>query len=64
MKKIGSFVYFPCFLPELWSVNYPKKGISYNFVQTSARNLTLLKQFTYVHLKVLRNLVQFIDFKH
>ena len=58
MKKIGSFVYFPCFLPELWCANYPKKDISDNFVQTSARNLTVLKQFTYVHLKVLITLFE------
>ena len=30
-----SFVYFPCFLPDLWSLNFPKKGIFYNFVLTS-----------------------------
>ena len=35
-----------------------KKGIFYNFVLTSARNLSLLKQFTYMHLKVLTILFQ------
>ena len=35
-----------------------KKCIFYNFVLTSARNLSLLKQCTYVHLKVLLPLFQ------
>ena len=26
-EKMGSFVQFPCFLPDLWSVNCPKKCI-------------------------------------
>ena len=49
MEKLESFVQFLCFLPELWSINCPKKCIFYNFVLTSARNLSLLKQFTYMH---------------
>ena len=32
--------------------------IFYNFVLNSARNLSLLKQFTYMHLKVLITLFQ------
>ena len=48
-EKMGSFVKFACFLPELWSINCPKKCIFYNFVLTSAGNLSLLKQFTYMH---------------
>ena len=43
---------FPCFLPELWSLNCSKKYIFCNFVLTSARNLSLLKEFTYMGLKV------------
>ena len=43
---------FPCFLPELWSLNCPKRSIFCNFVLTSARNLSVLKQFTYIDLKV------------
>ena len=35
------------------SLNCPKKCIFGNFVLTPARNLSLLKQFTYMHLKVL-----------
>ena len=58
MKKMGPFVQFPCFFPEFWSVNCPKKCIFYNFVLTSARNLSLLKQFTFMHLKVLITLFQ------
>ena len=27
MKKLESFVQFLCFLPELWSINCPKKCI-------------------------------------
>ena len=39
-------------LPELWSLNYPKKCIFCSFVLTSARNLSVFKQFTYMDLKV------------
>ena len=39
------------FVPE--SVNCPGKCIFYNFVQASAKNLSLLNQCTYMHLKVL-----------
>ena len=39
------------FVPE--SVNCQEKCIFYNFVQASARNLSLLNQYTYMHLKVL-----------
>ena len=53
MEKMESFVKFLCFLPKLWSVNCPKRCNFYNFVLTSARNLSLLEQFTYMHLKVL-----------
>ena len=42
-EKMGSVVQFSCFLPELWSVNCPKKCIFYNFVLNSARNLSLFK---------------------
>ena len=38
---------------ELWSLNCPKKCIFSKFVLTSAWNLSLLKQFTYMHLKFL-----------
>ena len=47
MKKMGSFVLFPYSLPELWSLNCLKKCIFCNFVLTSARNLSLWKQYTY-----------------
>ena len=57
-EKMGSFVWFPCFIPELWSLNCSKKCLFCNFVLTLARNLSLLKQFTYVHLKVLITLFQ------
>ena len=36
----------------------PKKCIFCNFVLTSAKNPSLLKQFTYMHLKVLITLFQ------
>ena len=42
-ENMGSFVEFPCFLPDLWSFNYRQKYIASNFVLTSARNLSLLK---------------------
>ena len=35
-----------------------KKCIFWNFVLTSAKNLTVLKQFTYMHLKVLITLLE------
>ena len=57
-EKMGSFAQFPCFLSDLWSLNCLKKCIFCNFVLTSARNLSLLKQFTYMHLKVLITLFQ------
>ena len=43
---------------ELRSFNSPKKCIFCNFVITSARNLSLLKQVTSMHLKVLNTLFQ------
>ena len=42
----------PCFLPELWSMNFPKKYIFNNYVLTLTRNLSLSEQFTYMHLEV------------
>ena len=57
-ENMGSFVQFSWFLPELWSLNCPKKCISLHFVLTSARNLSLLKQFTYMDLKVLITVFQ------
>ena len=51
MKKMGSFVYLPCFHYNLWSLKFLKKCIFCNIVLTSARNLSLLKQFIYMHLK-------------
>ena len=59
-EKMESFVSFPCFLPELWSLNCPKNCIFRNFVPTSARNLCLLKQFTYMDLKVFQKMIWFI----
>ena len=35
-----------------WSLNCPKRCTFHNFVLASARNLSLLKQFTCMHLKV------------
>ena len=65
-KKMRSFFDFPCFFPEFLSVNCPKKCIFYNFMLTSARNLSLLKQFTYIQLKDLvkhfQKMVLFIMF--
>ena len=49
-EKIRSF--------ELWSVICPRKCIFCNFVLISARNLSLLKVFTYMRLKVLITLFQ------
>ena len=42
----------------LRSLNCPRKYIFLQFALTSARNLKLLKQFTYVHLKLLITLFQ------
>ena len=51
-EKNGVICLVSILLPELWSVYCPKKCNFYNFVLTLARNLFLLKQFTYMHLKV------------
>ena len=48
---MGSFVYFKCYLTELWSLNCLKNFIFCNFVQRSAKNLSLLKQLTYMRPK-------------
>ena len=59
MKKLGSFVQLPCFLSELQSVNCPKRCVFYNFVLTSVKvEVNLLKQFTYIYLKVLITVFQ------
>ena len=50
-RKIGSFIQFPRSLPELWSLNCLKKYIFCNFVLTSAKNLSLSKQLTYIHFQ-------------
>ena len=50
--KKGVHLSWDHFIPELWPVNCPKMCIFYNFVLTSARNLSLPKQFTYMNLKV------------
>ena len=52
-EKVGSSVYFSCFVPKLWSLNCPKKLIFCNFVLTSAKDLNLLMQFICMYLKVL-----------
>ena len=57
-ENMGSFVSFPYFRPELWPLNCAKRSIFCNFVLTSARNLSLLKQFTYMDLKVLITIFQ------
>ena len=59
-EKMEWSVQLPRFLPELWSLNCPKKYIFCNFVLTSARNLSLLKQFTYTKLKVLITVFQIL----
>ena len=48
MEKMGSFVWFLCFLMVL---QLSKNCIFCSFVLTSAKNLSLLNQFTYMHLK-------------
>ena len=50
-KKMGSFLKFSFFLPELWSLNCQKWCIFCKFLLTLARNLNLLEQFIYIHLK-------------
>ena len=56
--KMGSFIYLSFLLAELRSFNCSKKCIICSFLLTSARNLSLLKQFTYMHLKVFITLFQ------
>ena len=55
---MGSFIYLSFLLAELRSFNCSKKCIICSFLLTSARNLSLLKQFTYMHLKVFITLFQ------
>ena len=55
---MGSFIYIPCFRPELWSLYCPKKCIFCNFALTPARNLSMWKQFTYMDLKYLVTVFQ------
>ena len=43
MKKMGSFVSFPCFLPELMSINCPKKCIFLQFCADLSKKPTPLK---------------------
>ena len=58
MEKVGSFVKFPHFLPDLCSLNSPEKCSFLQFCTDLRRNLSLLKQFSYMHLKVFITLVQ------
>ena len=48
-ENMASFVQFPYSLPELCSLNC--LSFFSNFVLTTARNLNLYKQFTYIPLK-------------
>ena len=58
-EKMMPFVWFPFFLPELWSLNFPKFSLHlFLFVLTSARNLNLLQQFIQICLKDLTKLSQ------
>ena len=50
-KKNGVICLVSIFHSELWSLHYPKLCIFWKFLLTSARNLYLLKQFNYIHLK-------------
>ena len=42
MKKMGSFVWFSCLLPELWSLNCQKLCPFWIFLLMSATNIRLL----------------------
>ena len=55
---MGSFVKFPWILVKLWPLKCQKKCVFGIFLLTSARNMSLLKQLTYMHLKVLITLSQ------
>ena len=57
-KKWGHLSSFHVSFLELCSLNCPKKCIFYNFALTAVRNPSLLKKFTYMHLKVLITLFQ------
>ena len=50
-KKGGHLSNFHVFFLSLWSLNCLKKCKFCNFVLTTARNLCLFKQFTYMCLK-------------
>ena len=53
-------IYCPVSMFPFWvmALKMSKKIFFWNFVLTSARNLSLLKQFTYMHLKGLLTRVQ------
>ena len=42
MKKMGSFFWFPCLLPELWSLNWQKFCLFSNLLLISPKYLRLL----------------------
>ena len=54
-EKVDEENYVICLASMLpWSLYCPKKCSFYNFVLVSARNLSLLKQFSCVHKSSLR----------
>ena len=57
-ERNGVICLVSMFLPELWSLNGPKKCIFCNFVLTSARNISPFKQLIYMLLKGLITLFQ------
>ena len=46
-EEMGSFIQFPCFLPDLSSLNFRKKCVFGNSVLTSTRKLMLKVIFIY-----------------
>ena len=57
-EKIGVICLISMFPSRIMVLKLSKKCFFCNFELTSARNVSLLKQFTYLHLKVLITLFQ------
>ena len=57
-EKNGAICLVSTFPPRVMVRKLPKKVYFLKFMMTSARNLSLLKQFTCTHLKVLITLFQ------
>ena len=47
MKKMGSFAWFPCLLPKLWSLNCQKLCPFCNFLYVSKKSKDIIAVYVY-----------------